>query len=185
MPIERDIWLTFPNALSFLRALLGLFFWVFPREWWVAIIILAGLTDLFDGSLGRFSQTTSAFGRILDPIADKLFVVAVLLTMMWHGLFSITELLLIGLRDLAVLVRALYYLARVGWKRSPASYPSWLGKLTTGLQFLAILMAAHSGSLPKELLITTAIVSGIAGFHYLVRPMPASPNGSGTGEITT
>ena len=60
----------------------GLLFW--PREPWarwtaLAIFIAAGITDFFDGYLARAWSQQSSLGRMLDPIADKLLVSAVIL----------------------------------------------------------------------------------------------------------
>ena len=58
--------------------------WV-PRSWRGGLVVAAGLSDLFDGRLSRALQGTSTFGQILDPLADKLFVGIVLLTLAARG----------------------------------------------------------------------------------------------------
>lgn len=54
---------------------------------WIAVILfaLAGITDYFDGYLARHLNQLSSFGRVLDPIADKLLVGAVLLMLAYTG----------------------------------------------------------------------------------------------------
>jgi cardiolipin synthase (CMP-forming) len=89
--------LALPNLLTYARiaavpaVVLCLFFQEVPRsgEWlrWVAlaIFIAAGVTDFFDGYLARKWGEMSSFGRMLDPIADKLLVSACLLMLVSDG----------------------------------------------------------------------------------------------------
>jgi cardiolipin synthase (CMP-forming) len=84
-PIGRN-W-SLPNVLTYARVaavplVAGFLFW--PREPWarwtaLAIFIAAAITDFFDGYLARAWSQQSSLGRMLDPIADKLLVSAVLM----------------------------------------------------------------------------------------------------------
>src|SRR5580692_3673864 len=75
-----------PNALTLLRiVMVPLFVAAFfiPGESgrWIVFVLfcLAGLTDAFDGMIARKLKAESSFGRMLDPIADKLIVSSALL----------------------------------------------------------------------------------------------------------
>lgn len=77
--------LNLPNILTISRifvipiVLVLMVFETAPARWTAcALFTLAGITDFFDGYLARRSNMVSALGRFLDPIADKLLVVAVL-----------------------------------------------------------------------------------------------------------
>lgn len=80
------VW-TIPNFLTLLRLVaapgLAVVFLYFARPWadWYALIlfVLASLTDFIDGWLARRWQQVSAFGRMMDPIADKAMVMIALL----------------------------------------------------------------------------------------------------------
>ena len=84
-PIGRN-W-SLPNVLTYARVaavplVAGFLFW--PREPWarwtaLAIFVAAAVTDFFDGYLARAWSQQSSLGRMLDPIADKLLVSAVIL----------------------------------------------------------------------------------------------------------
>ncbi len=68
---------TIPNLLSFFRILLIPLMWylyVIAHEpgWTVAVLALSGLSDLVDGKIARKYHMTSDLGKVLDPIADKL-----------------------------------------------------------------------------------------------------------------
>ena len=78
--------LNLPNILTLSRifvipVMIGLFYWDSPTTRWVmlGLFTAAGITDFFDGYIARRSNQVSAFGRFLDPIADKLLVAALLL----------------------------------------------------------------------------------------------------------
>src|SRR5215217_5825749 len=92
-PMRRSKALSLPNLLTYGRlaavpAVVALLFW--PRDDWarwpaLAIFIAAGVTDYFDGYFARLYRQQSAFGRMLDPIADKLLVASCLLMLASDG----------------------------------------------------------------------------------------------------
>ena len=103
-------WNTIPNWLCFLRiALIPVFSVLFVKEYYVPafiIMIVAALTDLFDGKIARKFNQVSNLGKMLDPVADKLSqmaIVIILLYKFWDTyfkyilfLFIIKELIMIG-----------------------------------------------------------------------------------------
>lgn len=105
-----------PNNLTLLRILcVPLLLIIFPLNHYVTDLIcavlfsLAALTDFFDGYLARRFNTTSKLGEILDPIADKLLAVAMLLLLcsvarlpaLLGGLLIVREVAVGGLRGVA------------------------------------------------------------------------------------
>ena len=102
-------WNTIPNWLCFIRiALIPVFTVLFVKEQYIAAfitMIVAALTDVFDGKIARKFNMVSNLGKILDPIADKLSqiaIVIILLVKFWDGplkyilfLFIFKELLMI------------------------------------------------------------------------------------------
>ena len=77
---ELNVW-TLSNFLSFVRILLlpGIFYCLVLKtstgdHLALGLMILAGLTDVLDGWIARLRGTISSFGKIIDPIADKLFM---------------------------------------------------------------------------------------------------------------
>jgi CDP-diacylglycerol--glycerol-3-phosphate 3-phosphatidyltransferase len=77
-PPPRPPLLNLPNALSTSRLFLaaGLFACIAYEAWWggLAIMAVAALTDWLDGYLARLYQQVSSFGRVLDPLTDKVLV---------------------------------------------------------------------------------------------------------------
>jgi len=103
------------------------------------IAILAGFTDILDGWLARRYNLVSDFGALMDPLADKIFVVATFIMLVDYGFMPAwmvvvvlsREFLVTGLRLLAVK------------KGQVISADKW-GKLKTGLQMLMLLIAGAS-----------------------------------------
>lgn len=106
-----DNWNTIPNWLCFLRiALIPVFSVLFIKEYYIVAfvtMIVAALTDLLDGKIARKYDMVSNLGKILDPIADKLSqiaIVIILLVKFWNSfpmlkyvlfLFILKELLMV------------------------------------------------------------------------------------------
>ena len=83
-PYDTDRVWTLPNVLSFLRlAGVPLLLWLIlgPQADGLAVLVLAlgGITDWLDGYLARAWHQTSRVGQLLDPIADRLYILAVLI----------------------------------------------------------------------------------------------------------
>src|SRR3954470_10001426 len=79
---DQGIW-TVPNALSLLRLLgVPLFLWLalgpHADGWAVVVLMVAGVTDWLDGKLARAPGQSSRLGALLDPAADRLYIVATL-----------------------------------------------------------------------------------------------------------
>jgi cardiolipin synthase len=131
------VW-TVPNALSVLRLLgVPLFLWLLlgPRAdgWAIAVLALSGVTDWADGKLARLLDQSSRLGALLDPAADRLYVVATLIAL---ALRSVVPLWLVAVlvgREL-VLGLALLVLRRHGY---PPLQVHYLGKAATFLLLYA------------------------------------------------
>ena len=101
------------------------------------LFILAAITDWLDGYLARRMEITSAFGRFLDPVADKLMVAAALIIIVqWHPniIMSIAAIVIIS-REIAVSALR-EWMAELGNRTSVAV--SYVGKLKTTFQMIAI-----------------------------------------------
>ncbi|MFA5372485.1 MAG: CDP-diacylglycerol--glycerol-3-phosphate 3-phosphatidyltransferase [Sideroxydans sp.] len=105
---------------------------------------LASITDWLDGYLARALNQSSAFGAFLDPVADKLMVVAALIILLQLGYVdAIIAFIIIG-RELTISALR-EWMAQLGNSKSVAV--SMLGKLKTVFQMLAILFLLYQESL--------------------------------------
>jgi len=107
-----------PNKLTILRVLMIPFFVVFllvdifgPADDWIAfgIFVIASLTDMLDGKIARKYNLVTNFGKLMDPLADKLLVSAALICLVamgrlaaWIVIIIISrEFIISGLRQIA------------------------------------------------------------------------------------
>lgn len=142
-----DGWNTIPNWLSFIRiALIPVFAVLFVRgHQLVAVIVMicAALTDLFDGKIARKFNQVSNLGKILDPIADKLSqmaIVIVLLYTYWENPIKYLFFFFIVKEVLMLLGGAL--LLSKGMR--PTAAEIW-GKVATNVFYIAMIIILAFG----------------------------------------
>lgn len=175
--------LTAPNLLTFLRmALIPVFaiLLFYGQSGWALItFIIAGISDAVDGFVARRFNQQSELGTVLDPIADKLLMTTAFVILTLPNIFPSARHLpvpfwvtasVIG-RDVLIIAvaGAIFVITNFrGFK------PSWLGKISTLIQILAvvlILIAAIFHSLQSFYLptvYTTVVAFAVfSGFHYI------------------
>jgi cardiolipin synthase (CMP-forming) len=157
---RTDRVLTVPNLISLLRlAGVPIFLWLVlgahADGWAVAVLAVGGTSDWVDGYLARRLGQVSRLGELLDPLADRLYILATLLAFTAREVvpWQFTAALL--LRELVVLA-ALAPLRRYGIVGLPVHY---LGKTATFILLFAfpVLLLAHSVH-------STADVAGAIGW---------------------
>jgi CDP-diacylglycerol---glycerol-3-phosphate 3-phosphatidyltransferase len=165
---------TLPDQLTVARALsvpvvVVLYEWSFPHHnyWATGIFIAAMATDWFDGRIARSRGHTSPLGSLLDPVADKLLVLSVLIVLIDQRVFPAwmvvaivaREFLVSGLR-LAALERGVVIAARD------------LGKLKTWSQAVAAAVGgfaaagAWSDSVAWWSLLVALVLTWVSGLDY-------------------
>lgn len=135
---SSDDIITIPNALSFLRILLITPFMIFflNGEYIEAacVIIVSGLTDCVDGFIARKFNQISDFGKVLDPVADKLTLLAVGIGICFIIPEVITVMVILIIKDLLMLIGGLT-LVKNNIKPPQAR---WYGKLGTILFYFSV-----------------------------------------------
>ncbi|HEY6096235.1 MAG TPA: CDP-diacylglycerol--glycerol-3-phosphate 3-phosphatidyltransferase [Gallionellaceae bacterium] len=141
------------------------------------LFALAGATDWLDGYLARSLNQTSAFGAFLDPVADKLMVVAALIVLLNLGYVDkMIAFIIIG-REIAISALR-EWMAQLGSSKSVAV--SMLGKLKTTFQMFAILlllyhepvMAFPTHEVGTVLVYLAAVLTLWSMVYYLMLAMP-------------
>jgi CDP-diacylglycerol--glycerol-3-phosphate 3-phosphatidyltransferase len=146
-----------------------LYVWNFPNhDWWATVVFMVAMTtDFFDGRVARSRGHSSPFGSLLDPVADKLLVMSVLIVLVGEGVFPgwmvaaivAREFLVSGLR-LAALERGVVMEARD------------LGKLKTWAQAIAAAIGgfaaagAWSDSVAWWALLVALVLTWASGLDY-------------------
>lgn len=124
--------LTVPNLLSVLRlAGVPLFLWLIlgPEAdgWAIGVLMVAGVTDFLDGYLARKLDQASKLGEILDPVADRLYILATVFGLAWRDIIPWWLAIMLPARDL--LLWGLVPLLRTrGYSALPVHF---LGKAAT------------------------------------------------------
>lgn len=158
--------LTPPNLVSLSRFPMAAAFIAFdhaPTR--VVLLMLASISDLLDGWLARRSGRTSTLGALLDPIADKTFVLVALLVFVVAGDISIPAFFIVLSRDFATAAGFV-----VAWRHpqlTPTTFRArWPGKLVTVLQIVVLLALILSARLVPVLVVATAVASVVAIADY-------------------
>lgn len=182
--------LTIPNLLSLIRIILipvfGVLFYRGEMLWAVIILVLSGLTDLFDGKIARKFNQVSELGKVLDPVADKLtqMTIAIILfltfqksenpIMIW---FKWVFLFFVAKELLMVVVGAV--MIAVGLKPSAAEI---YGKVATFAYYFVMGLVITFGpevgalrnvfTLPDNIMMVLVIISAILTFVALLSYIP-------------
>lgn len=136
---KERLLLTWPNVLTLLRFLLiPLYLYIFftgHEQSAFLIMLLAGLTDVLDGYIARKRNQVTELGSMLDPLADKLMLLAVIFSFLAAGWLPLVAVIAFVFRDAGMIVGSVLFRVR-GKKTVPANV---MGKLTTVLFYTAIL----------------------------------------------
>lgn len=174
--VLHKVW-TIPNLISFTRMLLiPLFAWTFLTggKDVVALVLLVviGTTDWVDGFVARKTGQVSKLGKLLDPVADRMAIIVVLLALVFRGVVAVPLAAVLLVRDLIVSV-LFPILEAKGVPRLPVNRT---GKWATAFIFTGMAFAAASVLEPVEdfassasfaLLVVGAILYWLAGALYL------------------
>lgn len=143
---ERII--TVPNLLSFLRiALVPVFLWlvIVPEadSWAIGVLVVSGITDYLDGKLARVMGQSTRLGALLDPIADRLYILAVVVGLAMRDVIPIWLAVILSLRDV-LLFSLVPFLRTRGYSSLPVHF---LGKAATaGLLYAFPLLLLGDGT---------------------------------------
>jgi cardiolipin synthase len=162
--VQTDrIW-TVPNVLSFLRLLgVPLFLWLIlvPEAdgWAVVLLMVSGFTDYLDGVLARRLHQISRLGQLLDPLADRLYIIATLLGLALRDIVPWWLVIALLARDV-VLAATLPILRHLGYGPLPVHF---LGKAATFnllYAFPLLLLGDGSGTLAQ--------IARVAGWAFAI-----------------
>jgi CDP-diacylglycerol--glycerol-3-phosphate 3-phosphatidyltransferase len=163
--------LNLPNALTLLRILavpvvvVALLDETPNGDTLAAIVFaLAALTDGLDGYFARSRGSITNFGKLMDPLADKLLIIGALVSLVSLNRLAAWVAMVIIAREVAVTI-----LRTIAAERGLVIAASWLGKAKTVLQIAAIfaLILVHPAPLGVDLLVYAALaVTVLSGADY-------------------
>lgn len=125
MAASRDYW-TFSNGISFLRVLLtvpaGWYIWTGEYHIALWLGVASYISDLLDGWLARKLNEITETGKIIDPLADKIFVGTITVLLVIRGDLPLWFVSAIVARDVIILLAGIYLTRRTGFVL-PSNYP--------------------------------------------------------------
>ena len=173
--------LTLPNLVSLSRlALAAAFVLADSGSVRVVLVLVAAFTDYLDGWLARRRQETTPLGALVDPIADRAFVLTAVCTYLIAARLTVGQYFALIARDLATAIG--FLVARsVSWLRPVPFRARWLGKLVTALQLAALVAIERLPERVPLLVTLVAIASAVAVADYTMAlwRARATPPGAG------
>jgi len=159
--------LTIPNLISFARlAGVPVFIWLVlgvrtqAGDWWaVGLLIAAGASDWLDGKLARALNQQSELGQLLDPAADRLYIVATVIALAVRAIIGWWLVILLAARELVMAV-TLLVLRRHGYPALAVSFAGKTATLCLLYAFPLLFLGTHPASY--------ASVARIVGWGFVI-----------------
>lgn len=129
-----------PNILTIIRFLLIplIVLYIFSGNYILAFVFftISGMTDIADGCIARKFDLISNFGKLMDPLADKLTQIATLTSLVFTDIIPIWILIIVLLKEFIMIVGASFL-----YGKDVVVYSKWYGKLATVLFYFAIVIS--------------------------------------------
>jgi len=168
--------LNLPNILSIIRLMMvGVLIWFFAKGMLIAafiVYVLASLTDALDGYIARKYDLITPLGKLLDPLADKLMLIAVLACMYFVGLLPLWILIVIFVKECVQIIGGFCLLH----KKDTVVQANIFGKLTTVFFSISVvLLFWHEYVAPFDsyTIIFTVLFAVFALVQYFVKYLKA------------
>ncbi|OGX61076.1 MAG: CDP-diacylglycerol--glycerol-3-phosphate 3-phosphatidyltransferase [Paenibacillus sp. RIFOXYA1_FULL_44_5] len=157
-----------PNTITISRfvlipAFVIIFFMGYIKTAFV-IVMLAGATDILDGYLARRNKQITQLGIMLDPLADKLMMLAVIISLLVTSMISWLAAAAFFFRDVSMILGSAIFHFR-GKKTVPANI---MGKLTTLLYYLAFLFIFFDFRFARSFLWIVIGFSFVTAWVYII-----------------
>lgn len=161
-----------PNALTLARFLMtGVFPYLYfnkglanNKAWAFAVFILAGVTDVLDGWIARRYNMITKWGKLMDPLADKLMLLIVLVCLAVDKVVPLWIIIIIALKELIMIVGALFLYK----EREVVVQSNFYGKLATVLFYIAITALIFELPYAKYILLVALISTILALIQYAI-----------------
>jgi len=165
-----------PNYITLARVVLIPFFINFMIYGYygtaLAVFVAACVTDALDGMIARLTHQKTDLGAFLDPMADKLLIIAAFVTLVLLGMLPVWLVIIVVSRDVILVLGSLviYFTGHQFTAR-----PSIIGKVTTVLQLFVVIIALILKTYDTEIALMTvltwltALFTVASGVQYVAR----------------
>lgn len=131
---------TIPNILSMLRiVMIPFILWMFFIEKYyisVALIVVSGITDVLDGFIARRFNMISPLGKALDPIADKLTLLSIIISLCVYSKEVLFICIVFVIKETIMGIEGLIVIKKTGTTYSAR----WFGKVTTFFLYITMIV---------------------------------------------
>lgn len=159
--LKKEQILTIPNLLSIVRLMLiPVIVWLYTeRQAYgaaVGVLVLSGITDVADGIIARKCGMVSDFGKILDPVADKLTQAAVLFCLVDRYPMMIALIILFAARELSMAIMGYVVMKR----KDVVGSAKWYGKANTVFLYTVMMVLILFPQIPAGLADSLILLCG-------------------------
>ncbi|MFM7158143.1 MAG: CDP-alcohol phosphatidyltransferase family protein [Bacteroidota bacterium] len=169
MNISASTFITVSNMISISRMMMAPIMYAFitgtfPRSWVYGLALMAYLSDLLDGYIARKRNEITEWGKILDPLADKIFVGLTCIALLSIGQLSIWYIALVIGRDVLIVVAGSFFANRADFVL-PSTF---IGKATVfwiGLVLLGAFFQLNQNLVTMLYVISSCLIL-FSLFHY-------------------
>lgn len=128
-----------PNILTAVRFILIPIFgvYLYKEQYFTAIIlfVISGITDILDGYIARKFNMVTSFGKLADPVADKLMQITALVLLTFQDLIPVIVLIVVVSKEIFMGLGSISL-----YKKHVIVSANWYGKLATVVFYIAIIM---------------------------------------------
>ena len=132
-----------PNILTTIRfCLVGVFIYVFNNsaiennlKWGIIIFIIAGITDILDGYIARKYDMITKWGKLMDPLADKLMLIVVLISLYTLEIVPLLVIIVVLAKELLMVLGAIFLYKN----RKTVVQSNFFGKAASAAFYVAII----------------------------------------------
>ncbi|MDQ6952531.1 MAG: CDP-alcohol phosphatidyltransferase family protein [Mariprofundaceae bacterium] len=167
--------LSVPNILTLMRILMTpvIVYMVLTHQPWLAVIlmVIAGVTDMLDGAIARYFNQRTTVGAYLDPLADKILLVSLFVSLFVVGKVPLFIFLAVIFRDAIIIFGAIAYEIVT---RQLTMEPSLISKATTCMQIFYVALLLLDMATPIEgiwvslVMWLAFVLTCMSGVHYMV-----------------
>lgn len=160
---------TVPNIMSMMRlAAIPVFLWLLvlgESGWAFALLVVSGLSDYLDGVIARRWHQVSRLGQVLDPVADRLCILATILGLWWYGSLPGWFVFVLFGRDV-VGSAVVWVVRRYGYRGLPVHLAGKAGTFCLLIAFPTLLLADWlTAGLAENLALAVGWASALWGLY--------------------
>lgn len=169
-----------PNILTAIRfCLIPVFIYVFYNPeiennvlWGIVVFIAAGATDLLDGYIARKYDLITKWGKLMDPLADKLMLLTVLISLYVKGIIPAPVILIVFIKEFLMIVGAAFLYKN----RNVVVEANFFGKAATASFYVAVITTVLKLQYSNVLLYIAVVLTLIALVQYGYRAFKRNPS---------